>query len=331
MRDRTKLHEVDDEFSPERGLQLARLYGPCIRTIMHCREENQEAAHRDETIRRAGDLVRDDHTILWSLRSLDFTHATPSALVMVRPKSPTERYLHALYVASVWVNCVLCAALMKAPNDQQHLFFSNMSGHPATASVAEHVFENIMHAHLTLEAGTAAGFDAQQQPCAIPTTPNLISGSFKALQSAVAPFYWRPGVGRFSGIDSVLGFDDDVWVFQSTVGDTSSSAVDGLEALAQAIGRPPGRRWRLVVVGPTQDMAGSVRAGLEIELREYPQWKDVTTYTYVLAYGVDADVYRSSLERLGIMSEVLSSLSVAPLGTVLIVVLGANRRGRSSG
>jgi hypothetical protein len=260
----TQLHKVDGKYDTDRGLFLTRELGPCIRTVLQCLKPSAEAVFRKDLSFDAQMLVERSATIFADIGLLDFSDsAFSSSLIFVRPLSLTERYTHRLVIPTPTIARVLSTAVLRVTNAEQHIFFSRARWYPSIEAAAGWMYENLMHARLTVADGSIPGVDHEWQPCQIPTTTRIVPVIRDALLASDHLFYWRPLEANVSGIAPVILHDTRIWVFRTTINSMRASAIKGLDVVAQLFGPHDAKgrpwSWRLVAIGLSVEEAESLR------------------------------------------------------------------------
>jgi hypothetical protein len=266
--------------------------------------------HREVLSVAASTLVNSGANIFMQIQCLNFSdNSKPSILIFVRPRSLAKRYLHRLAIPTPGIARVLATAVLRAPGAQQQMFFMSMCwpSQPLTRAAAKWIFENLMHARLTLSDGFVPGYDHARQPCLIPTTTTIVPATQQELESYARDFYWRPGHGDYPGIDAVLRRNTEIWVFRSTISCRHGSVAEGLQEVGNRLGSHDihGQpwRWHLVVIGSSREEAENWRAAQARKLRQSSEseWKEIDTYACELIFGPEdqsrADMFMSEAHR----------------------------------
>ncbi|KAI0695710.1 hypothetical protein BC835DRAFT_1519787 [Cytidiella melzeri] len=245
------------------GVEIMNKYGPCARTVvLLVKRPSEEASFMATIAKAASHVAAKVSDVMEAFDNLDISSQnTPSSLLFFRPVSRDERNLSKTYIPTAYFVTTLAHALIKRKNAEQNMFFSLMSQQASTRSAARWIFENFMHVRLTTVSGEPTlcqRVDTNRETLQIPTTDNFITGTLDDLSESTVPCYWRPVASSPSGIDSVIRFQGETWVFQTTFERRRGTTSGGLSSVIQAIGRARVGQMRLVIVGSSLDDAWEV-------------------------------------------------------------------------
>ncbi|OCH88543.1 hypothetical protein OBBRIDRAFT_836536 [Obba rivulosa] len=220
--------------------------------------------------------------------ALDFAgEGTISSLIFVRASPMSRRSTPQVFIPTTELNRILARAMSELTAAEQAEFFERLLSPRAGKTLAGWLYEEYVHAQLlTRDAVTdIRGCDVEGRSYVLPIANDSISATLQELGLAKPPFYWRPGVSNFPGIDSLIRTDNTIWAIQATIARHPVAVTEGLDKVAAVLGKKV-KAWNVVVVSPTWEIANAARdSQLKSDKWTQSKWSAVPIYSCGTPFG----------------------------------------------
>ena len=274
-------------------LSYYRTWGPCARTCVMLVQGHLKVDQHRRTVSIAADkFASDPHQLIGSVTQFDSDEVS-HVLFFVRPEkhSAGSRSEIRAEIPTNHLNGIVALAVARIDGARQSLFFTQISSHPWTKTLASWMFEKFVHIRLTSTAAPSLmcvpADDATANlmiPICATTHPLNGKTGLSAANKHTLPFYWRPTSTSFTSIDGIICTDTDITLVQAIVSLQHDVKVSGLDVIRNGLPAKfsQAHNWCLVFITSTEESAQALR---NQNTRLPERWEDLIIYSCAFMIG----------------------------------------------
>ena len=265
-------------------------WGPCARTCVNLvRGRLKVEKHLSNVSSAADKFALSPQTLLGLVREFDADEVS-HALIFVRPMADSRGQIRA-EIPTRHLSGILALAVARVDAAHQSQFFSLISSHPWTATLAGWMFEKFVHVRLASSVPpplTCVPADVAKERFIVPechgTIPLNGTTGLSAVNQHLLPSYWRPTSHSFTSIDGIVATDSHIPLFQATISSQHGVKISGLDAIHDSLPAKfsKSHNWGLVFITSSEKTARNLR-NQKITLPE--RWKDLGIYSCTFMIG----------------------------------------------
>jgi len=258
---------------------LASDWGPSPRNLVSALNDEPEWEDGlSEDIDTAAALLAQNPARALSDVTALIHESTTSPVLWLRPRDKIKkRGKFDVYVpdATKIADAVRCALETRHSAELAH-HFDMISHNACSNSFAGYVFQSSVHTMITSSPMTFTWYALDGSPKDVLTvTPDRIISGQKELSTTTLPFYYRPVLTNYPGIDSALCTGGTIYAIQATLSAKHISAVDGLQKLhdeLQPDHQLPTTSWCLLFASPNQEVGSHLARTQSEEILNDSKW-----------------------------------------------------------